>query len=37
MNANSTADAYIIQHIEYNMNFKEETLIENILPKVILC
>ena len=26
----STADAYIIQHIEYNMYFKEETLIENI-------
>ena len=33
----STADAYIIHHIEYNMYFKEETLIENISPKVILC
>ena len=33
----STADAYIIHHIEYNMYFKEEALIENISPKVILC
>ena len=33
----STPDAYIIHHIEYNMYFKEETLIENISPKVILC
>ena len=33
----STADAYIIHHIEYNMYFKEDTLIENISPKVILC
>ena len=39
VNAHSTADAFIIDHIEYNMNFKEETLImiENISPKVILC
>ena len=33
----STPDAYIIHHIEYNMYFKEETLVENISPKVILC
>ena len=26
----STADAYIIHHIEYNMYFKAETLIDNI-------
>ena len=26
VNADSTADAYIIHHIEYNMYFKEETL-----------
>ena len=32
-----TVHAYIIHHIEYNMYFKEETLIENISPKVILC
>ena len=30
----STADAYIFDHIEYNMYFK---LIDNISPKVILC
>ena len=30
-----TVDAYIIDHIVYNMYFKEETLIGNILPKVI--
>ena len=32
----STADACIIDHIEYNMYFKEETMIENISRKVIL-
>ena len=31
----STIDAYIIDHIVYNMHSKEETLIGNILPKVI--
>ena len=33
----STTDAYIIDHIVYNVYTKEETLIGNILPKVILC
>ena len=33
VNADSTADVYIIDHIEYNMYFKEETLISH---KVIL-
>ena len=33
----STADAYIINHIEYNMYFKEETMIEIISPTVISC
>ena len=30
-------DAYIIDHIVYNMYTKEETLIGNISPNVILC
>ena len=33
----STTDAYIIDHIVYNMYTKEETLIGNISPKVIMC
>ena len=33
----STTDAYIIDHIVYNIYTKEETLIRNISPKVILC
>ena len=31
----STTDAYIIDHIVYNMDTKEETLIGNISHKVI--
>ena len=32
-----TTDAYIIDHIVYIMYTKEEILIGNISPKVILC